>query len=637
VYDPVSDLAAGDGELLLSIATVSISGSLEGKLQAIAGAGFDGVEIFENDLLSYPGSAGEVGRIVADLGMRCTLFQPFRDFEGMPPELRQRGFDRAERKFDVMAELGTDLMLVCSNVSAQATADRARIVEDFGELAERAGKRGLRVGYEALAWGRFIFDHRDAWAVVRELDRPALGLVLDSFHSLARGIPLDSLKDIDPSKIFIVQLADAPRLDMNYLAWSRHFRCLPGQGDLPVTPFVRTLREAGYQGALSLEIFNDRFRAGAAARVALDGIRSLRLVLDETRPAADAGARPALPPRIRCSGVEFIEFAVSDDEAVELEAMLRTLGFVQTGRHRSKQVHRWQLGDVNLVINSDAEGLARAHNLVHGPSVCAICLRVDDVASALARSQALSIQTYRSRIGPGEMEIPAIRDPGGTLVYLVRDGLQQQGWESDFEPSGVAQAGDGPPGVGVDHVGYATSDEDLPTWLLYYIALFEVRKGALVETADPLGMTETQAIESEDRKFRILLNTSASPQTLASRLVRKYWGAGVQKIGLMTSDIFASARALQELGMERLEIPRNYYDDIEVRFALARDFVDRLAAHSILYDADAGGEYLQLISRAFEKRFFFEFVQREGADGYGAANDPIRLAAQSRFKDDVPI
>jgi len=623
--------------LLLSIATVSVSGTLEGKLQAIAAAGFDGVEIFENDLLSYPGSAGDVGRMVRDLGMVCTLFQPFRDFEGMPAELRQRGFDRAERKFDVIAELGTDLILVCSNVSAQAIGDRARIVADLAELGERAGRRGLRIGYEALAWGRHVFDHRDAWAIVRDAAQPSLGLILDSFHSLARDIPIESLAKIDPAKMFIVQLADAPRLEMNYLVWSRHFRCLPGQGDLPVIPFVRALREIGYRGPLSLEIFNDRFRASPAARVALDGIRSLHLATDETAPASERHLQPAMPSRIHCAGVEFIEFAVSDEEAVELERMLAALGFVRTGRHRSKLVSRWQLGGVNLVVNCDPEGLARAHNLIHGASVCAICLRVDDVGAALRRAEALSIPTYQGRIGPGEVEIPAIRDPGGTLVYFVREGAQQQGWEADFEPTFLAPPDGGPPDVKVDHIGYATSDEELPSWLLYYVALFDVGKKPLIEIPDPLGMTETQPIESDDRAFRILLNTSASPQTLSSRLVRKYWGAGVQKIALATSDIFAAVLWLEALGMERLEIPRNYYDDIEARFGLAPDFVDRLASHSLLYDADDEGAYFQLIGRAFEKRFFFEFVQRDGADGYGAANDPIRLAAQSRFKEELAL
>ena len=214
--------------MFTSIATCSISGSLESKLHAIAQAGFDGVEIFENDLLTSQRSAREIGELIRELGLRCTVFQPFRDFEGMPENLRPRIFERLERKFDVMEALGTDLLLVCSNVSPVSSGDRGRIVADFRELGERAARRNLRVGYEALAWGRHVWDHREAWSIVQATDHPCVGLILDSFHSLARSIPLDSLREIDPARIFIVQLADAPVLQMDYLSWSRHFRNMPG-------------------------------------------------------------------------------------------------------------------------------------------------------------------------------------------------------------------------------------------------------------------------------------------------------------------------------------------------------------------------------------------------------------------------
>ncbi len=156
-----------------SIATVSISGDLREKLAAIAAAGFDGVEIFENDFLAFDGTPAEVGKLVRDHGLEITVFQPFRDFEGMPEPQRSRAFDRAERKFDLMQELGTDLMLVCSNVSPQALGGIDRAAADFRELGERAAKRGLSVGYEALAWGRHINDHRDAWEIVRRADHPS--------------------------------------------------------------------------------------------------------------------------------------------------------------------------------------------------------------------------------------------------------------------------------------------------------------------------------------------------------------------------------------------------------------------------------------------------------------------------------
>ena len=229
--------------MITSIATVSLSGTLEAKLRAIAQAKFDGAEIFENDLLTARSSAREVAARMRDLGLTCTLFQPFRDFEGMPDDLRGRTFDRLERKLDLMQELGAKQLLLCSNVSPASSGDRSRIVADLRELAERAARRDLRVGYEALAWGRHVFDHRDAWSVVREVAHPALGLILDSFHSLARAIPVESLRAIDPARIFIVQLADAPVVQMDYLSWSRHFRNMPGQGELPLTEFVATLLE----------------------------------------------------------------------------------------------------------------------------------------------------------------------------------------------------------------------------------------------------------------------------------------------------------------------------------------------------------------------------------------------------------
>ncbi len=236
-----------------SIATVSISGELPEKLAAIAAAGFDGVEIFENDFLAFDGSPKDVGRMVRDLGLEITLFQPFRDFEGMPASHRQRTFDRAERKFDIMQELGTDLVLVCSNVSPVSLGGVDRAAADFHELGERAAKRGLRVGFEALAWGRHINDHRDAWEIVRRADHQNVGLILDSFHSLSRKIDINSIRSIPKDKIFIVQLADAPLIDMDLLYWSRHFRNMPGEGDLPVTAFTSAIAQTGYDGYFSLK------------------------------------------------------------------------------------------------------------------------------------------------------------------------------------------------------------------------------------------------------------------------------------------------------------------------------------------------------------------------------------------------
>ena len=614
------------------IASISVNGALRTKLRAISDAGFEHVEIFESDLLGSPESAAVIGAMMRDLGLTCVAFQPFRDFEGMPAMARARVFDRAERKFDVLADLGTDLMLVSSNVSPDALPERARMVEDFLELGHRASARGMRVAFEALPWARHVRDHRDAWDVVRQVNHPAVGLALDAFSSLAPGIPIDTLQAVDRDKIFHVQLADAPRLTMDTQSWSRHFRCMPGQGDLPLVDFVDVLRRMNYDGVLSLEIFNDRFRAGSTAEIALDGMRSLDYLIEQV------GRRAANQPdeRIDCKSVEFIEFSASEEEARQLGQMLRTLGFAPTHRHVRKAVTRWRQGDINIVVNCESEGFAHSHSTVHGASVCAIGLRVTDPAAALERAHRLQVQSFSQPVGPGEYEIPALRAVGGSLIYLMAESEAPAIWHDEFEalprdPT-VVDAGL----KRVDHFSQNMQYEEMLSWLLYYLTLFQVEKISATEIADPVGLVQSQALHSVDRDVRIVLNSSPATQTLVGRFLQSYGGAGVQHVSFATDDIFATARQLRALGMEALPIPENYYYDLGARYGLDDTLLSRMAEHNILYDEDAGGTYHHLYTRAFAKRFFFEVVQRKVYDGYGARDTAIRLAAQSRFRNLAP-
>src|SRR5262245_22223644 len=175
------------------------------------------------------------------------------------------------------------------------------------------------------------------------------------------------------------------------------------------------------------------------------------------------------------------------------------------------------------------------------------------------------------------------------------------------------------------------------SWLLYYVALFDVSKSPPIEIPDPLGLVLSQAIRSSDGRFRIVLNGSPAAQTLVSRFLHAYGGAGVQHISFATDDIFETAARLRSLGMEALTIPANYYDDLGARFGLSDATLAGMAEFNILYDQDSsGGEYHHLFTRAFAKRFFFEIVQRRGYQGYGARDMAIRLAAQSRFKNLPP-
>jgi len=611
-----------------SIATVCLSGTLDQKLEAIAAAGFEGVEIFESDLLGYDGTARSVGQMIRDLGLTCTCYQPFRDFEGLPAALHARALARAEAKFDVMESLGADLLLVCSSVHSDAIGDVSRIVDDFRQLGERAARRAVRIGYEALAWGRYINDHRQAWNIVRQVDHPRVGLILDSFHSLARKLPIASIAEIAPAKIFLLQIADAPAMPMDYLYWSRHFRCFPAQGSLPVTDYVAEALKAGYRGPLSLEIFNDRFREWSASQIANDGLRSLTLLRDQ------AGASVTLPPPVQIQGVDFIEFAVHEAEAPALGTMLTALGFVRAGEHRSKHVSRWQQNKIHFIINQDSTGWAHAHWQDHGASVCAIALRVESAKAALARAGALNIATFEQRAAAGELSIPWIRGVGGALTYFTEPENRFGHWTNDFLPTGtdVFRSKNSLKLTQIDHFSQVIRVEEFLSWQLYYLSLFDLVKTTAVEINDTRGLVESQPIQSAGGEFRVTLEGASSNQTLAARFLHGGMGAGVQVISLQTDDIFETAKMAELNGLETLSVPPNYYDDLQARFELASDFVERLRRADIFYDRDGSGEYFQLYSRAFEKRFFFEIVERRGYTGYGTANAGVRLAAQARYK-----
>ena len=613
-----------------SIATVSISGELPDKLAAIAAAGFDGVEIFENDFLAFDGSPADVGKMVRDHGLEITLFQPFRDFEGMPEPHRSRTFDRAERKFDIMQQLGTDLVLVCSNVSPVSLGGIDRAAADFHELGERAARRGLKVGYEALAWGRHIFDHRDAWEIVRRAQHPNIGLILDSFHSLARKIDINSIRSIPKESIFIVQLADAPMIDMDLLYWSRHFRNMPGEGDLAVTDFTAAIAETGYDGYFSLEIFNDQFRGGSAKAIAADGQRSLVYLGDQVRrrPASSGLTLAPMPDRIAVSGVGFVEFSANAEDAAELAGLLRMLGFSRTARHRSKRVDLYEQGDIRILVNTENVGFANAAYAVHGTSAYAMALVVDDATEAMARAVALGAEPFSQPVGPGEVDVPAIRGVGGGLLYLLDDKADLgRIWDIDFVPldrdSDVAPAGLSR----VDHIAQTVAYEEMLTWLLFYTSIFEAEKSPVVDIIDPSGVVRSQVIQNSEGSLRITMNGAENRRTLAGHFIAENFGSGVQHIAFSTDDIFATAAALKANGFQPLHISPNYYGDVEARFGLDPDLTERLKAENILYDRDEHGEYFQLYSSTYGEGFFFEIVERRDYRGYGAANAIFRIAA----------
>jgi len=623
-----------------SIATVSLSGTLPEKLEAIAAAGFDGVEIFENDLLYYDGSPRNVRQMCADLGIAITLFQPFRDFEGCRRDRLQRNVDRAERKFDLMQELGTDLVLVCSNTASDSLGDEHVLLDDLSLLAERAGARKLRIGYEALAWGRHVNTWQQVWNLVRQIDHPALGVLLDSFHTLSlKGDPR-AIADIPGDKIFFVQMADAPLLAMDVLEWSRHFRCFPGQGEFDLPGFLAPILKSGYTGPLSLEIFNDGFRAAPTRANAADGLRSLLYLEEKTRERLQQDAQPVAPELLfsppaasAYDGVEFLEFAVDDAQGARLSHWLEDLGFAKLGQHRSKAVSLLGQGDIKIVLNAEPYSFAHSFFESHGPSLCATALRVQDASTALERARQYKGQPYRGLVGPNEREIPAVRAPDGSLIYLVEPATPGQSiYDSDFTIGSTAAPRGGLQRI--DHMAMALPAESLDSWVLFYKGLLDFEADDEVVLPDPYGLVKSRALRSRCSTVRLPLNISENRNTAISHALSSYRGSGVHHIAFSCDDIFAQVARAKEAGVQLLDIPLNYYDDLAARFDFDDEFLSELAYYNVLYDRDAnGGELFHVYTEAFDDRFFFEILQRKnGYTGYGAANVAVRLAAMAKSR-----
>ncbi|GIE95466.1 bifunctional sugar phosphate isomerase/epimerase/4-hydroxyphenylpyruvate dioxygenase family protein [Paractinoplanes rishiriensis] len=595
-----------------SIATVCLSGTLDDKLTAAAAAGFEGIELFENDLVVAPWSAKEIRTRCADLGLSIDLYQPFRDFEAVPPERLRANLARAEQKFAVMADLGADTILVCSSVSGEAVDDDDLAAEQLAALAERAAAHGMRIAYEALAWGRHVSTWDHSWRIVERAGHPALGLCLDSFHVLSREVDPAGIAAITPGKVFFVQLADAPYLRMDVLQWSRHHRLFPGQGSFDLAGFVRLALAAGYDGPLSLEVFNDVFRQSDPARTAVDAMRSL--IALEHRLAPVGRRLPGAPSLARHA---FTEFGVDGHSGPQLREALRGLGFAHTGQHRTKPVELWEQQNCKIVLNSAVTRPQAAGTA----TISAFAIASEDPQRSLHRAEALLAPAHPNVRGPGETELAAIIAPDGTSVFVTRP---DDGWRADFLPTGEATE----PGaglIGTDHLGLAQPFDNFDEAGLFYHSVLDLDHLADEEYAAPFGLMRSRNVANADRSVRLALTVAL--------LRRGEWAPAVadpQHVAFTTADIVATAEAMTALGATMLPVPDNYYADLAARFALPESTVATLSRHGILYDRDTrGGELLHLYTPVFGGRVFFEIVERRGGyDRFGEANAPVRMAAQ---------
>jgi sugar phosphate isomerase/epimerase len=246
--------------------TITLAGPLAAKLRAIRAAGFGQVMLAARDLVGHPQGWRAAVQEVKDSGLRVTGFQVLRDFEGLSGHLHGYKVDIARSMLEMCAELGSPVLLACSSTSPHASDDRDHIARDLRKLALMALPLGIRVAFEGLSWGRHLNDLVGAWDVVRRADCPNLGVGIDSYHGFATETPLEALADVDPDRIFLVQLSDfmwarVPTPEER-MQTARTFRVFPGEGvhSEALQRLVIELDRIGYRGDYSFEVFNDDYQ-----------------------------------------------------------------------------------------------------------------------------------------------------------------------------------------------------------------------------------------------------------------------------------------------------------------------------------------------------------------------------------------
>jgi 4-hydroxyphenylpyruvate dioxygenase len=500
---------------------------------------------------------------------------------------------------------------VCSNVATAAVDDDTVSADQLRRLGDEAARHGVRLAFEALAWGRYVDDYRRAWRIVELADHPAVGVCLDSFHILSRRHDPAAIERIPGEKIFFLQLADAPDLAMDVLSWSRHHRLFPGEGSFDLAGFTSHVLSAGYAGPLSLEVFNDTFRQTEVRRTAMHAKRSLTWLEDQAaRRRTDLGsALRRLPDVGQPAGFDFAEVKAEDTGDVDL--MLQQLGFGFRGRHRSKPVRLWEQGQARVVCNEQ-----QAREWV--PTLAAVGFQVGDPVTSATRARELSAPAVYRRTHAREQDLAAFRAPDGTEVFLADVTSGEPAWAGEFVDD--ERATDAALLTSIDHVNLSQPWQDFDEAVLFYESVLALDSVSTQEVAAPTGLVRSHVVRSGDGAVRLALNLAPPAYRHPSGLP--------QHVAFGCHDARAVARAARERGLRSLPIAANYYDDLAARFDLAADFLAELRELGVLYDRDEHGEFLHFYTETVGA-VFFEVVQRVGGyQGYGAANAPVRLAAQ---------
>jgi 4-hydroxyphenylpyruvate dioxygenase len=333
-------------------------------------------------------------------------------------------------------------------------------------------------------------------------------------------------------------------------------------------------------------------------------------------------------------GFEFVEYTGPDPQA--LGALFERMGFVAAARHRSKNVTLYKQGDVNFILNAEPESFAQAFARLHGPSVCAIAFRVADAAKAYQRAISLGAKPVHGKVGPMELNIPAIEGIGGSLVYLVDRYGERTIYDVDFSPLVANMAAPGIGLTGIDHLTHNVHRGRMQLWAEFYVRLFNFHEIRYFDIEGKLTGLRSKAMTSPDGRIRIPINESADDKSQIAEYLEAYHGEGIQHIALATDDIYTSVDALRARGITFMSVPDTYYEAVAARVPEHGEDLARLRRDRVLIDgAPAAGKglLLQIFTETVIGPIFFEIIQRKGDEGFGEGN--FRALFESIERDQI--
>ncbi|QQS14909.1 MAG: 4-hydroxyphenylpyruvate dioxygenase [Rhodospirillales bacterium] len=322
-------------------------------------------------------------------------------------------------------------------------------------------------------------------------------------------------------------------------------------------------------------------------------------------------------------GFEFVEYTAPDPAA--LGRLFETMGFTAVARHRSKNVTLYRQGDVNFIVNGEPESFAQGFARVHGPSICAIAFRVANAATAYKRALSLGAWGVEGKVGPMELNIPAIKGIGDSLIYLVdRYGARGTIYDVDFDfAAGVDR---NPPGAGltyIDHLTHNVHRGRMAEWASFYERLFGFREIKYFDIEGKLTGLKSKAMTSPCGKIRIPINESSDDKSQIQEYLSAYHGEGIQHVALGSDDIYATVEGLRRAGVVFQDTVETYYEGIDARLPGHGEDLDRLRRNRILMDGaptEGGGRLLQIFTETVIGPIFFEIIQRKGDEGFGEGN-----------------